>query len=145
MVANTGTMSTTGSEEQAVRDAVGDIVGSFGPDYTSNRSTTLPIVRSFGMRWRQGLPRCASGREGRRRGAGGCPARTDRRHGPRPCPRQSPIAQRIQCVGPHWRRRCWMPRDRPAEPGDRRRLDHTANFDEGFARSQVRMGGRLGQ
>ena len=33
MVANTGTMSTTGAEEQAIRDAVGDIFGPFGPDY----------------------------------------------------------------------------------------------------------------
>ena len=75
MVADTGTMSTTGAEEHAVRDAVGDIVGSFGPDYISNRSTTVPIVRSSGMRWRQGLPRCASGREGRLRGTGAARAR----------------------------------------------------------------------
>jgi len=33
MAVDTGTMSTTGEEEQAIRDAVRDIVDSFGPDY----------------------------------------------------------------------------------------------------------------
>jgi hypothetical protein len=33
MPANSGTMFTTGEEEQATRDAVAGIVDSFGPDY----------------------------------------------------------------------------------------------------------------
>src|ERR1700749_562302 len=33
MGADTGAMLATGVEEQAIRDAVGGIVGSFGPDY----------------------------------------------------------------------------------------------------------------